>query len=324
MKKRTRFLTGVSGCIMAASLMLSGVAGAQGYETEIGNLSAKMAQKIVNSGKSKIAVVDFTDLKGNVTELGRFLAEEFSVALLESSQGFEVVDRTHLQSILKEHKLSETGLIDPQTARKLGQFAGVDALVTGSITPLGESVRLAVKVLDVESAKVISATSGNIPATDAIKTLMKTGVQTKSSGGTTTPSTPPSESVSANGFTFSNPICKRAGTTVTCTLLITSNGEDRDLQVCADGSFAGPCGESGDTKAIDDLGNEYIASRVQIGERYANNGLKNTFPVDIATKLWFRFDGVLSEATALSVVLRCESYNGSEFSVKLLNLPLMD
>ena len=152
MKRRTRCLIGVSGLIMAASLMLSGVAGAQGYESEIGNLSAKMAQKIVNSGKRSIAVVDFTDLKGNVTELGRFIAEEFSVALLESSQGFEVLDRTHLQSILKEHKLSETGLIDPQTARKLGQFAGVDALVTGTITPLGESVRLAVKVLDVETA----------------------------------------------------------------------------------------------------------------------------------------------------------------------------
>ena len=316
MKKRTRFLTGVSGCIMAASLMLSGVAGAQGYETEIGNLSAKMAQKIVNSGKSKIAVVDFTDLKGNVTELGRFLAEEFSVALLESSQGFEVVDRTHLQSILKEHKLSETGLIDPQTARKLGQFAGVDALVTGSITPLGESVRLAVKVLDVESAKVISATSGNIPATDAIKTLMKTGVQTISSGGTTTPSTPPSESVSANGFTFSNPICKRAGTTVTCNLLITSSGEDRILT-----AYASSCGRT--TKSIDNLGNEYIAKKIQIGERSEDCSFENRFPADIPIKVWFRFDGVEQDAALLTFVFGGYG-SGDYFNVQLKNLPLTD
>ena len=317
MKRRTGFLTGASGLIMAASLLLPNFAGAQGYENEIQNLSAKMAQKIVNSGKSKIAVVDFTDLKGNVTELGRFIAEEFSVALLESSQGFEVVDRTHLQSILKEHKLSETGLIDPQTARKLGQFAGVDALVTGTITPLGESVRLAVKVLDVETAKVISATSGNIPATDAIKTLMKTGVQSGTgnvNGGGTSPAYP-TQSVSANGFMFSNPMCKRAGTTVNCSLLITSSGEDRWMRLYANYSIT--------TKSIDDLGNEYIAQLVKIGERDSGSDLDNTFPADIPTKTWLRFDGVASEASSLSIVLGCYD-NNNKFSVKLLNLPLAE
>ncbi len=311
MKRQTGFLTGASGLIMAASLLLPNFAGAQGYENEIQNLSAKMAQKIVNSGKSKIAVVDFTDLKGNVTELGRFIAEEFSVALLESSQGFEVVDRTHLQSILKEHKLSETGVIDPQTARKLGQFAGVDALVTGTITPLGESVRLAVKVLDVETAKVISATSGNIPATDAIKTLMKTGVQTKSSGGTTTPPADSTQSVSVEGFTFSNPICKRTGTTVSCSVLIMSNGEDRRLTLYAHWS-------SKETKIVDNLGNEYIAQKVQIGEK-SNTELTNTFPADLPTKVVFRFDGIVPEATTVSFVI-C----GYDLYVQLKNLPLTE
>ena len=319
MKRERMFLTGVSGLIVAASLLLPGFAGAQGYENEIQNLSVKMAQKLVNSGKSKIAVVDFTDLKGNVTELGRFIAEEFSVALLESSQGFEVLDRTHLQSILKEHKLSETGLIDPQTARKLGQFAGVDALVTGTITPLGESVRLAVKVLDVESAKVISATSGNIPATDAIKILLNSNIQAGSNNSSTSKKTaPPADStqtVSANGFTFSNPTCKRAGSTVNCNLLITSTGEDRWLKVYASNS-------SGPTKSIDDLGNEYISQLSKIGERGSDYDLENTFPADLPTKMWLRFDGVVSEASIISIVLGC--YGADKFFVKLRDLPLID
>ena len=320
MKRRTGFLTGVSGCIMAASLMLSGVAAAQGYENEIQNLSVKMAQKLVNSGKSKIAVVDFTDLKGNVTELGRFLAEEFSVALLESSQGFEVVDRTHLQSILKEHKLSETGLIDPQTARKLGQFAGVDALVTGSITPLGESFRLAVKVLDVETAKMITATSGNIPATPQLIEIENRSISGSSGNRerTTTPPSEPTQSASAKGFTFSNPSCKRAGTTVTCNLLITSNGEDRYLSFYADWN-------NNQTKIIDDIGNEYTARKAQLGEENTTQYISNTFLSDIATKVWFRFDEVASEATTVSFVF-CGSSNGlhTPFYVKFRNLPITE
>jgi len=55
------------------------------------------------------------DLQGNVTELGRFLAEELSGALVNDSRGFRVIDRAHLKAILQEHKLAATGLIDPQT-----------------------------------------------------------------------------------------------------------------------------------------------------------------------------------------------------------------
>ena len=58
---------------------LSGFTYLFAYEKEINRISATMAKKITQAGKSRVAVVDFTDLRGNVTELGRFIAEEFSV-----------------------------------------------------------------------------------------------------------------------------------------------------------------------------------------------------------------------------------------------------
>ncbi len=112
------------------------------YENEIDNFSTDMIKKINSRGNIRIAVTDFTNLQGNVTELGRFIAEEISVSLVRKDVLFNIIDRTHLKSIIKEHKLSETGIIDPQTARKLGKIAGVDALVTGTLTPFGDSVRL--------------------------------------------------------------------------------------------------------------------------------------------------------------------------------------
>lgn len=147
------------------------------FEKEINDLSLTMSESISNADKKMIAVVDFTDLQGNVTELGRFLAEEFSVALAGADKGFEVVDRTHLKSIIAEHKLSATGIIDPQTARKLGKIAGVEALITGTITPFGDSVRLSVKILDTATAKVIGASRGNIAKTQAIEELLSRGIE---------------------------------------------------------------------------------------------------------------------------------------------------
>lgn len=148
------------------------------YEKEIRSISSTLGENITKAGKRMIAVVDFTDLQGNVTELGRFLAEEFSVAFAGAGRGFEVVDRTHLKTLLAEHKLSASGIIDPQTARKLGQVAGVDALITGSITPFGDSIRLSVKILDTATAKMIGASSGDIAKTKAIEELLARGIET--------------------------------------------------------------------------------------------------------------------------------------------------
>lgn len=146
------------------------------YEREIKSLADTLARDIAGADKKIIAVVDFTDLQGNVTELGRFLAEELSVALAVSDQGFEVVDRSHLKVLLQEHKLALTGLIDPSTARKLGEIAGADALVTGTITPLGNTVRLAVKLLDTGTAKIAAASTTNIDKTKEIAELLSKGI----------------------------------------------------------------------------------------------------------------------------------------------------
>jgi hypothetical protein len=79
-----------------------------------------LSSAITKSGKKTVAVVDFTDLQGRVTEFGRFLAEEFSVALSADQSGFKVIDRTNLKTILQEHKLASTGVL---TLRPLERWA---------------------------------------------------------------------------------------------------------------------------------------------------------------------------------------------------------
>lgn len=174
--------------LIVGLLMLACVAPVKGQSRDLQDLSAQLAQKITKSGKKSIAVVDFTDLQGNVTELGRFLAEELSVSLSQQANGFTIIDRTYLKAILREHKLAATGLIDPETASKLGQIAGVQGLVTGTIVPLGDNVSLSVKVLDATTEAIIAATITQIPRTEAINTLLKTSISGGSNGSSTSES----------------------------------------------------------------------------------------------------------------------------------------
>src|SRR5882762_4701300 len=112
------------GLLLMAWLILTAACAAQDFHS----LALDISQHIAGSGRKSAAVVDFTNLDGNPTKLGRFLAEEFFGALFSEARGFDVIDRTHLKAILLEHKLAATGLIDPATARKLGQIVGVQTL----------------------------------------------------------------------------------------------------------------------------------------------------------------------------------------------------
>ncbi len=165
-------------CVLVAIFLLTTPHFSSAYEREINSLSISIAEKIARSGKKTIAVVDFTDLQGNITELGRFLAEELSSELVNAGKAFEVVDRMHLRTILSEHKLSLTGLMDPKTVKKLGQISGVDAILIGTVTPFGESIRLSVKVLTTDTAKIIGSSRGNIPKTQAIEELLAREIET--------------------------------------------------------------------------------------------------------------------------------------------------
>ena len=285
-----------------------------------------MVGQIATAGKKTIAVVDFTDLQGSVTELGRFFAEEFSVALAGAGKGFEVVDRTHLKSIIAEHKLSSTGIIDPQTARKLGKIAGVGALITGTITPFGDTIRLSVKVLDTETAKVIGASTGNIAKTKAIEELLAKGIEIGPQAATAGTALPkpakPKEKryvalqkVEESNFSFELKECRMSGTNVTCHLLITNNDQDRKLRIDGGRNFYAPL-----SRIFDDSGNEYKAIEARLGRK---KGDQPTILLisGIPTRASICFGKVALKTNMITLLeLGCEA--GKDFRVQFRDIPL--
>lgn len=319
-RKRVKGVTGFNYLLLlvfAVMFSITSLWATTGYEKEIENISKSMADKIADSGKKKVAVVDFTDLQGNVNELGRFIAEKVSTFLVKAKKDFFVVDRTHLNTLLKEHKLSAKGLIDPATARKLGKIAGAEALVTGTLTPLGDTLDITIKLLDTETAIFIDSDSGNIPLIRAFKDLMN--IEVGSSNGqnrTAYKKTKPGKFQQVmDDFVFDLLHCKVSDRTVTCTVMITNNADDREL------------GIFGLSRIYDNFGNEH---RLQIGQ-IANKkiqlsgkyyaAVKKVLISGIRTKAILTFQEVNSKATMISS-FRMSCIADGEFSVNFRNIPL--
>lgn len=169
---------------------------AQDLDSQLKPVVDKIVAGCASAGAKRVTVADFTDLQGQVTELGRFLAEEFSASLVDASR-LGVVDRANLRTILAEHKLNVSGLVNPDTAKKLGQVAGVDGIVMGTITPIGDTVRITVKVVGTETATLMATGRADLARTKAIDELLGRGVQTGATG-TASGATPPPSSASSS------------------------------------------------------------------------------------------------------------------------------
>lgn len=133
-----------------------------GYESQLRTLAERLIAQVEPTGQKSGTVLDFTDLQGQGTELGRFFAQELSDQLVSATKTFSLIDRANLQYLLRENKLSMDGLINPATTRKLGNMIGVDTVIFGTVTPIGNSLRISARGVAVETGKIVASHSVTI------------------------------------------------------------------------------------------------------------------------------------------------------------------
>jgi TolB-like protein len=291
----------------------------------VNSLSSGLSDIASRSGRKTVAVVDFTDLQGCVTELGRYMAEDVSVALVNNAKGFEVIDRTNLRVLMQEHKLASTGIIDSETARQLGKVAGVDALVTGTIAPLSDSVHVSAKVLDTETAKMLGGITADIPRTKTVDELLAKGVancnaaptpQADGSMGQTqaaTPQAPPSPPAVFTGQISNTRVsittCRRAGEWINCLGTIVNQASGRQ-QISFYQSYM-----------VDNFGNQ-SSNSTGSGVMIGTSERRATLEPDIPMKFQVSEKGPSDRATTVSIILNYDVPGIGRGTLTLRNIPI--
>lgn len=177
----------------------------QRYNAAMEQLALKLSSDLLATGKKRVAVANFMNSRNETTELGKFLAEEFSTLLF--GKKLLVVERSQLETLMDENKIGAKGLLNASEVAKLGKLAGVQIIVTGTITLLDNQIRLALKGIDVEQGVMAAAALGNIPRTEAIDELYGSETGSGEGGGSTSnicKKAPDCESRSLGGVCVTN------------------------------------------------------------------------------------------------------------------------
>lgn len=147
-------------------------ASAQNMDEKIKALANEIADQVVKNGSKKVAVTTL-DYKGCTTEFGKFLAEELTGNLSVSGRAVTVVNQKVLESLLAQNRLTAKGLLEAKNdAAKLGQVSGIDALVYGTITTLGEDIRVSVNVVRLPTLTVFGYAKSSFSLTSGIKSML--------------------------------------------------------------------------------------------------------------------------------------------------------
>jgi TolB-like protein len=108
-----------------------------------------------------VAVLDFENLSPLDTagaDLSELLTAK-AVETIEAAGRYDVIERRRLAMVLAELNLGTSALADRRTQLKLGAITGVRLMVFGSYQVIENQLRLDVRLVDVESGRVINAVS---------------------------------------------------------------------------------------------------------------------------------------------------------------------
>lgn len=289
----------------------------QNLDNELTAIITPLINSIRTQPVKNVAISDFTLLDGTPTELGKYLAEEFSFSLVNApNKTFVVIDRSRVTALLQEANLGNTGKIDPNTIAKLGKMKGIDAVIAGTLTSTGNTLRLIIKVWNLESQGLVAASKGDISKTPMIIEL-EGKVSTSTEGGSIAPAVPPTNQSPAiskfthDNLTFELLSCTQSGQNVVCITRAVNKNKDIDLGI--------NCAQSGG-RIISASGNEYPLIEAKLGDKTTNGNYSavKSMVADIPINCTFTFGRVTEKIDFIPKMDMGLPFNG--FALEFRNI----
>ncbi len=104
----------------------------------------------------------FTSETGGKSRASAIVTERLT-SEISATPGLEVVERGRLDEVLKEQKLGARGVLDPVTAKKIGNILGADAVVTGTVIELNNTdVEINARLVDTQDAHILKAVTKTV------------------------------------------------------------------------------------------------------------------------------------------------------------------
>ncbi len=110
------------------------------------------------SGIQKVALLGFDTTGDSRKDYGNYISEKLTHELVNTGR-YSVVERRKIDKILKEQNLWQSGIINYDSALRIGRILAVDAIILGTLRVNGPSVELFAKLINSQSGLIVKSVS---------------------------------------------------------------------------------------------------------------------------------------------------------------------
>ncbi len=162
----------ILSCVFLLVLWHSTSLAASKYEDSVKELAEGVAAEAIKMKKSRLALLDFVDSKGEVTPIGQFLAEELATHLLVAGE-LKVVDRKLLIATMEKHQLTHLDTSQAKAAKKVAKALRADLYVTGAYLEIPEGIQVTAKLIGPYTVYPVGASRTVVPKAGPLAALLK-------------------------------------------------------------------------------------------------------------------------------------------------------
>jgi TolB-like protein len=159
---------------------------------------------------TKVVVLNFSS---KWPDLSDYIIEELMGYIVNEGK-LTVVDRQNLETIRREMDFQLSGEVSDETAQSIGKKLGAQTIISGSITAIGNTYRLRVRAISVETAQILGMQNVDVAQDSRIAaltgtaytgpaTVAATATAPRAAAATSTSSTTPAASTANTAQTAS-------------------------------------------------------------------------------------------------------------------------
>jgi hypothetical protein len=258
-----------------------------------------------------VAIADFTDKEYQDIPIGRFLADEFMTSFVQQpGKNFLMTNRGHMKLLMEELKLDQKGVLSPDNIPRLGRLKSIDVIVSATIVPFINNLRLNVQAVHLQSGAVMAGHRGIVTLTPSMESWL--GEQRDEVPGQSTTAGKYADKQRTylhQNITISLSSCRNADNRVRCDLEATSKGRTTHLSVYTQYS-----------KAIAS-GQEFPLGRAGLGTDEGRGRVTSTLYADQPAALWLDFPSV-DAARRMDLSLSFYSKQDGSFTARFDSVPV--
>lgn len=177
-------------CLILLVFWHSASLAASKYEDSVKELAEGVAAEAIKMKKSRLALLDFVDSKGDVTPIGQFLAEELATHLLVAGE-LKVVDRRLLIATMEKHHLTHLDTSQAKAAKKVAKALRADLYVTGAYLEIPEGIQVTAKLIGPYTVYPVGASRTIVPKSGPLAALLKQPAAPATAAAAAPPETTP-------------------------------------------------------------------------------------------------------------------------------------